>query len=121
MDYSWLDGYLLSMKGATKDFKVEWQWTRYLIGNKMFAAVCKDEKGKDSLITFKLEPLDGEFLRQQYEDVIPGYYMNKQHWNSVKMEGVVPEEVIKDALEKSYCLVFNGLTKKLRLEIENNI
>ena len=54
----------------------------------MFAAVCLDDAtGKPVYITCKLNPAEGDFLRRQYEDIIPGYYMNKVHWNSVKAEG----------------------------------
>ncbi len=117
MSYPWLDEYLMSKKGVAKDFKEEWQWTRYLIGGKMYAAICKNESGKDYLITLKLDPMDGEFLREQYNDIIPGYYMNKIHWNSVNMDGVVPDEILRDMIDKSYKLVFKGLTKKLQHEI----
>lgn len=118
MNYPWLDEYLLSMKGATKDFKEEWQWTRYLIGNKMFAAICKDETGKDYIVTIKLNPLDGDFLRKQYKDITPGYYMNKVHWNLINLEGDVFDDLMKELTEKSYKLVFNGLSKKLQKEME---
>jgi len=117
MNYPFLDEYLLSMLGATKDFKEEWQWTRYLIGNKMFAAVCKDESGKDYIITLKLDPMDGELLREQYEDIMPGYYMNKMHWNSVNLEGSVPDELLKDMARKSYRLVLGGFSKKKQKEL----
>ena len=120
MNYPWLDEYFLSMKGITKDFKEEWQWTRYFIGNKMFAAICKDKAGKDSIVTLKLDPMDGDFLRTQYEDVKPGYYMNKLHWNSVNLEGSVPDEILKDMAPKSYGLVLTGLSKKMQREIEEN-
>lgn len=117
MSYPWLDEYLMSKKGVTKDFKEEWQWTRYFIGGKMYAAICKNESGKDYLITLKLDPMDGEFLREQYKDIKPGYYMNKIHWNSVNMDGEVPDEILRDMIDKSYKLVFKGLTKKLQQEI----
>ncbi len=117
MRYQWLDEYLKSMKGVSSDFKEEWNWTRYLLGDKMFAAVCKDDQGRDSLITLKLEPVEGQFLRQQYEDIIPGYYMNKVHWNSIKADGNVPDDLLKDLLEKSYRLVLAGLTKKKQSEL----
>lgn len=120
MNYPFLDEYLLSMQGATKDFKEEWQWTRYLIGNKMFAAICKDESGKDYIITLKLDPMDGEFLREQYDDIKPGYYMNKIHWNSVNLEGRVPDELLKDIARKSYHLVLGGLSKKKQKELLEN-
>jgi len=117
MRYQWIDGYLKSMKGVSSDFKEEWNWTRYLLGDKMFAAVCKNDQGIDSLITLKLEPVESQFLRQQYEDIIPGYYMNKVHWNSIKADGNVPDDLLKDLLEKSYRLVLAGLTKKKQKEL----
>lgn len=117
MKYNWVDEFLMEMKGVTRDFKEEWNWTRYLLADKMFAAVCKDVSGADQLITLKLEPLEGDFLRQQYEDIIPGYYMNKVHWNSVKVDGAVPDELLKDMLEKSYGLVLKKLPKKKQEEL----
>lgn len=117
MKYLWIDSYLMEKPGVTNDFKQEWQWTRYMIGDKMFAAICKNKEGEDTLITLKLEPSDGDFLRQQYEDIIPGYYMNKTHWNSIKTDGIVPDELLKDMLDKSYQLVLSSLSKKRQKEI----
>lgn len=120
MQYKWLDEYLMSKKGVTKDFKEEWQWTRYMIGNKMFLAVCRGANGADELITLKLTPQEGELLRSQYKDIMPGYYMNKLHWNSVKIGGCVPDDLLQELCDKSYGLVFAGLTKKLQKQICEN-
>ncbi|PYG90182.1 putative DNA-binding protein (MmcQ/YjbR family) [Ruminiclostridium sufflavum DSM 19573] len=117
MKYLWLDEYLLSMKGALKDFKAEWGWTRYLIGNKMFAAVCKDAAGERDIITIKLNPLEGDFLRGQHKDIIPGHYMNKEHWSSIYLDGAIDDEMMKELTKKSYRLVLGGLSKKLQKEI----
>ena len=118
MKYDWLDEYLLAKPGVTKDLQAEWNWIRYQIGGKMFAALCLDDAtGKVVYITMKLDPAEGEFLRKQYEDIIPGYYMNKAHWNSVKAEGVVPDELLKEILEKSYRLVLGSLSKKKQKEL----
>lgn len=117
MRYTWLDDYLMKKKGVTKDFKEEWQWTRYQLGGKMFAAVCKNEQGEDSLITLKLKPEDGDFLRRQYEDIIPGYYMNKIHWNSIQADGAVPDEILMDLLDQSYNLILSGFSKKRQKEL----
>ena len=73
MKYGWMDEYLLAKKGVTRDFKQEWNWTRYLLGDKMFAAVCSTEDGTPYCINLKLEPLEGELLRGQYADIKPGY------------------------------------------------
>lgn len=116
--YEWIDGYLLDKNGVTKDFKEEWNWIRYFIGGKMFAAIClDDDTNLPYYITLKLEPMEGEFLRQQYEDIIPGYYMNKVHWNSINPDGNVPDELMRELLDKSYDLVLHGLSKKLQKEI----
>ena len=75
MKYSWIDTELLQKPGVTKDLQADWNWIRYHIGGKMFAAVCLDDAtGKPVYITCKLDPAEGEFLRRQYEDIIPGYY-----------------------------------------------
>lgn len=117
MRYTWLDAYLLAKPGVTKDFKNEWNWMRYHVGGKMFAAVCMNDEGTPVYITLKLEPAAGEFWRGQYEDVIPGYYMNKVHWNSIRPDGQVPDEILRDMLDQSYALVLGGLSKKKQREI----
>lgn len=117
MKYQWIDDYLLKKPGVTKDLKKEWNWIRYMIGGKMFAAVLLNKENEPYYINLKLEPSEGDFLRQQYEDIIPGYYSNKQHWNSVNPDGVVPDWLLKEMLDKSYALVLDGFSKKKRQEI----
>lgn len=117
MRYTWLDDYLLQKTAVTKDLQPDWNWVRYKVGGKMFAAVCLDEKNKPYYINLKLEPMEGEFLRGQYEDIVPGYYSNKVHWNSVKPDGEVPDDLLKDLLDKSYRLVLGGFSKKKQKEI----
>jgi predicted DNA-binding protein (MmcQ/YjbR family) len=115
MDYGWLDQYLLSMPGAEKDFKVEWGWVRYMIRGKLYAAIVRDMD--PPLLTLKLEPAKGEFYRGQYPVVIPGYYMNKVHWNSVRLDGTVPEDLLREMMDESYRLVLTTLPKKVQAEI----
>lgn len=117
MKYEWIDEFLLSKTGVTKDLQQEWNWIRYQIGGKMFVAICRDDDNNPVYITLKLEPLEGEFWRKQYEDIIPGYYMNKVHWNSVKAEGDVPDDVLKDLLNKAYEIVLGSFSKKKQKEI----
>ena len=118
MKYSWIDTELLQKPGVTKDLQAEWNWIRYHIGGKMFAAVCLDDAtGKPVYIICKLDPAEGDFLRRQYEDIIPGYYMNKVHWNSVKAEGNVPDALLREMLEKSYRLVLGSFSKKKQREL----
>ncbi len=121
--YEWLDEYLLAKPGAGKDFKEEWQWWRYQVGGKLFAALMHPSEkyapayaGKD-LINLKCDPLMAEFLRQEYPEVLPGFYTDKRSWNAVNLEGSLPEDELKQMCDASYQLVFEKLTKKLQKEI----
>lgn len=117
MKYHWIDEYLMSKPAVTKDLKIEWNWIRYMIDGKMFAAILLNHSNQPYYINLKLDPLDGDFFRQQYKDIIPGYYSNKQHWNSINPDGEVPDELLKILLDKSYLLVFNKLSKKRQKEL----
>lgn len=112
MNYPWIDEYLLAKAGVTKDLQTEWNWIRYQIGGKLFAAICLDDDNRPYYITLKLEPAHGDLLRGQYEDILPGYYMNKTHWNSIKAGGNVPQDLLKALLDESYSLVLGSFSKK---------
>ncbi|MEM5796272.1 MAG: MmcQ/YjbR family DNA-binding protein [Bacillota bacterium] len=121
--YEWLDAYLQSKAGATKDYKLEWGWWRYQVGGKLFAATCRpgaEHKGYDcrELVTLKCEPLLADALWAEYPDVIPGFYMDKRNWISVYLDGSLPDDVMRDLCDRSYALVFGKLTQKLRRAIE---
>lgn len=116
MKYDWLDEYALSLLGASKDFKQEWGAVRYLIGNKMFAYRGEHKDGRP-LITLKGDPAENEDLRAAYEDIIPGYYANKVVWNSIYLDGKVPEKLLKELVMKAYTLLLNSLPKKQQAEI----
>lgn len=117
MPYPWIDDYLLQKPGVTKGLQPDWNWIRYQIGGKLFAAVCLDDQDQPYYITLKLDPAEGDFLRRQYEDILPGYYMNKTHWNSVRAQGSVPDDLLRNLLDEAYRLVLNVLPKKKQREI----
>jgi predicted DNA-binding protein (MmcQ/YjbR family) len=73
MNYPWLDEYCASKQGAAKEYKDEWKATRYMVGGKMFALRGNDNTDRP-VITLKLIPTDGDFIRRQYDDIIPGYH-----------------------------------------------
>ena len=120
MKYPWLDAYCQAKNGCEKDFKEEWGATRYQIGGKMFAMQGTDNTGK-AIITLKLEPSFGDLLRQEHKDIIPGYYMNKVHWNSVFLDGDVPDALLEQMVDESYRLVFGSLPKKTQKELLGRI
>ena len=113
MKYPWLDAYLLSLPHTPKDYKAEWEWTRYMVEGKLYAALCDDASGKP-VLTLKLDPLEGEFLRGQYPDIAPGHYMNKRHWNSISLVGDVPDDLLRELCVKSHDLIIASLPKKVR-------
>ena len=117
MKYGWIDEYLLEKPAVTKDIQIEWNWVRYMIGGKMFAVVLLDGSDAPYYINLKLEPDEGALLRAAWPDILPGYYANKQHWNSVKPDGDVPDELLRAMLDKSYDLVLRGFSKKKRREL----
>lgn len=117
MKYEWMDDYFLSKQGTERDFKVEWNAVRYQIGGKMYAMQGGDREGRP-IITLKLEPQHGALLREQYADIVPGYYMNKEHWNSLYLEGSVPDDVLRGMIDEAHRLVLASLPKRVQREIE---
>ena len=117
MKYPWIDEYLMAKRGVTKDLQPEWNWIRYHIGGKMFAAILLDHDNQPYYINLKLEPLEGELMRQQYPDIIPGYYSNKRHWNSVKPDGDIPDDLLRHWLDRSYSLVLKDFSRAKQREI----
>jgi predicted DNA-binding protein (MmcQ/YjbR family) len=116
MRYEWIDEYCLDKKGVEKDFKEEWNATRYMVRGKIFVMLGGDKEGTP-IITIKCDPSFGRFLRDEYEDIIPGYHMNKEHWNSIYIGAKVPDEVVKQMTDMSYSIILNSLSKKIQKEI----
>lgn len=123
MQITWLDEYLLAKPGVIHDYKIEWEWRRYMVGGRMFAALMHPSDkhnaayaGKD-LINLKCDPILAELWRKEHAEVLPGFYMDKHCWNAVDLGGSLPEDVLKLMIDDSYRLVFEKLTKKLQKEI----
>ena len=115
--YPWIDDYCLAMKGVTKDIQPAWNdATRYWLRDKMFAMVGVDNEG-EAIITLKLDPSHGLFMREQHKDIIAGYHMNKTHWNSLYLEGDVPDDIVKAMLTGAYEVILKSLPKKIQKEI----
>ena len=86
----------------------------YKVMGKMFALLSSDELPRISL---KCDPTLAEILRERYPAVQPGYYLNKQHWNTVTIDGSIPDEEILDMIDDSYDLVVKKLSRKAREEL----
>ncbi len=111
-DYQWIDECLLKQSSTEKVFQPAWQAYRYLLCGKMYAYIGIDDRNKRPIITLKLEPLFSDMLRSKYQDIIPGYYMNKSHWSTIYLDGAVPNDVLTDIVHASYKLAYSLLSKK---------
>ncbi|MFA5659387.1 MAG: MmcQ/YjbR family DNA-binding protein [Oscillospiraceae bacterium] len=118
--YPWLESYILSKAGVECDYKEEWQWKRFMIKGKMFLAFCA-ENTERCLITVKCEPAFNIQLRNTFSDIIEGYYMNKVHWNSVRVSGSVSDEIVKEMCDRGYNLILNGFSKKMKNDILSGV
>ena len=111
-----LRSYCLKKKGATEDLPFGDDVLVIRVASKMFALI-KSEDGVFR-INLKCDPVLALQLRRKYSSVTPGYHMNKKHWNSVYLDGSIPEEDIMQMVDHSYDLVFKGLKKSERKLIE---
>ena len=83
---------------------------RHTANKKMFALICETD-GRLS-VSLKCDPLEASLLRQEYEDVIPGYHLNKTHWNTVITDGDVNKKELRRQIESSYDLVKPKIKKR---------
>lgn len=84
----------------------------YKVGGKMFALATPDEVPHQ--VNLKCAPERALDLRDRYEDIIPGFHMNKRHWNTLNLGGRLPNALVKELIEHSYALVVASLPKKVR-------
>lgn len=121
MNIEQLHKYCLSKKGVTEHFPFDQVTLVFKVMGKMFALVGLErwEKGIYN-INLKCIPDWAEELRETYESIKPGFHMNKKHWNTVTLNsGDVSDKFAYELIDHSYNLVVKGLSKKLRLELEN--
>lgn len=98
-----VEEYLLSMPNARLDYPFGEGVAVYKVGDKMFALV--QEKSEPLQLSLKCDPKLAETLREKYESVLPGYHLNKKHWNTLLLTGQLDWEEIQDLIKHSYQLV----------------
>lgn len=103
MDHKTVEDYVLSMPNAVLDYPFGEEVAVYKVKDKMFALI---NEGKEPLqISLKCDPILSEKLRAEFETVLPGYHLNKKHWNTVILTGQLPWEEIQGFIRHSYDLV----------------
>ncbi len=104
-----LDAHLLSYPNTWLDFPFGETTSVYKVGDKAtgdakFFAIVQDD-ATPLRISLKCDPQLAELLREKYETVVPGYHLNKKHWNTILCTGQVPDDELQDFIRLSYNLV----------------
>ncbi|HSX29927.1 MAG TPA: MmcQ/YjbR family DNA-binding protein [Candidatus Saccharimonadales bacterium] len=98
-----LEQYILSMPNTRLEYPFGEEVAVYKTGDKMFALV---KEGTNPIsISLKCDPLLAQTLREKYESVMPGYHLNKKHWNTIVMSGQLSWPEVQDLIRHSYLLV----------------
>lgn len=105
----------LRLPGTSCDYPFDEVTLVFRVSDKMFALI--NEAREPLSINLKCDPDEALKLRSMYEEVTPGYHMNKKHWNTVQLEGILSDEQIESMIQHSYDLVFRGLKKAERERI----
>jgi len=107
MDHKTVEEYILSMPNSYLDYPFGEDVAVYKTGpkgdGKMFALIS--EKSDPVRVSLKCDPLLATTLREKYETVLPGYHLNKKHWNTLILTGQLPWEEVQDLIRHSYQLV----------------
>ncbi|QRQ99995.1 MmcQ/YjbR family DNA-binding protein [Dyadobacter sandarakinus] len=116
MNVESLREYCLSLPGTSESLPFGPDTLVFKVGGKVFLLTPLDELRMQ--FNAKCDPEKAEELRSTYDDVQPGYHMNKKHWNTVYVTGSIPSELLFQWVKDSYDLVFASLSKKEREAME---
>lgn len=110
MDHKTVEEYVLSMPNARLDYPFGEDVAVYKVDDKMFALIAE---GKDPVrLSLKCDPTLSKVLREKYEEVMPGYHLNKKHWNTLVLSGQLPWEEVQALVRLSYNLVTGNTVAK---------
>ena len=125
MNYEQARDYMLNKPEAELDYPFGPDVGVPKVRGKMFATLGEEPVensggGNKTLarINLKCDPTEAQFLRDMFDAVLPGYHMNKTHWNTVLLDGTIPLGEIERMIDSSYALVVKGLKKADRVALE---
>ncbi len=116
MNIETLREYCLFKKGAEESFPFGNETMVFKVLGKVF--LLSAIEAKPIQFNAKCDPEKAIELREKYPCIIPGYHMNKQHWNTVICDGSINEKMIKSLIDDSYNLIVESLSKKLRDQLQ---
>jgi predicted DNA-binding protein (MmcQ/YjbR family) len=105
----------MGFTGAEETYPFGPQTTVFKVRGKIFAIARLDVE--PAHISLKCEPEFAAQLRRDHAAITPGYHLNKQHWNTVVVDGSVPEQLVRDMVEDSYDLVVSAMPAKVREDL----
>ena len=105
--------FCLSLKAVTESFPFDDDALVFKVMGKMFALTSLEDRN----LSLKCDPEKAIVLREQYPSVTPARYMSKKHWNTIQLDGSIPDTLIREWIVDSYGLVVEGLTRKQRDEL----
>jgi predicted DNA-binding protein (MmcQ/YjbR family) len=119
MDIESLRQYCLSLKATTEDMPFGPDTLVFRAGGKIYALTSLDLPLLGGIeggcrVNLKCDPDYAIELREKYADIIPGYHMNKKHWNTVYCENGLDEKLIRELIQHSYDLIVKSLPKPVR-------
>ncbi|MFF7048553.1 MmcQ/YjbR family DNA-binding protein [Streptomyces griseorubiginosus] len=107
----------LSFNAAVEEFPFRPEISVFKVLGKMFALSWLDNR--PLTINLKCDPEDAIRLRTDHPGlIVPGYHMNKRHWNTVTVDGELPDRLVRELVEDSYDLVVAGLPRAERLRLD---
>lgn len=106
----------LKKAGYTENFPFDEVTLAMRVGNKIFALMDTD---LFTSVNLKCDPERAIDLRERYPGITPGYHMNKQHWNTVMVDGSVPSKLLLELADHSYDLIRASLPKKIRETLDS--
>jgi predicted DNA-binding protein (MmcQ/YjbR family) len=105
----------MGFEGAEETYPFSPETTVFKVRGKIFAIANLD--ADPQRISLKCEPELAVHLRNNWEAITPGYHLHKRHWNTVVVDGSVPERLLRDMVEDSYDLIVSALPKRVRDEL----
>ena len=105
----------LGLAGASEDFPFSPDLSVFRVGGKIFA--LSRLTGDPLQISLKCAPELAVRLRAAHPAITPGYHLNKRHWNTVTVDGSVPDKLLRDLVEDSYDLVAESLSRAVRTDL----
>jgi predicted DNA-binding protein (MmcQ/YjbR family) len=113
MDLESVRTYCLAKKAVTESLPFDDETLVFKVAGKIFSLLSLSG---DWGMNLKCDPEKAVELREQYPEIVPGYHMNKAHWNTIQLNGNLSEKMIFDLIDHSYQLIVNSLSRKQKIE-----